>query len=462
MSSDLSTLGDQKCGPMTEVPAADRSMATALSPATDTGMPEVPAAQASGRLASARPDRPEGSASGSRPLPAGGDVTRPIAAASRATVDRGASLMQPNAGATLAFEPQAVLATNLMFLPMPAAPADQIGAAVSSLVTSPATPARSAATLVVPNTAAVRRAPPRPESGEHAVARHEARALAVATTDASTTLIATPPLPMPSPRSLDKLSTSQHGQAATDPSRAAASAPTGGSRLVEDDRGAASTSILLQPAAGSDETAAGKSAPPLIDLAAAMSGAAAPTTSPVLAAPAVGNPSPATTPRAPSAQVASAIVALTSRADGSNEMTVSLHPHDLGKVDIHLTRGSDGSTTVTVTATETKTLQELSQAAHHLHAALDAANIPAENRSLSFAVTAAAASDHRPTDPGRSDSATSQQSDGSSADGQGKASHQQKTGRSAGIARDDGTDDYAAEPGANRRTWQVSGLNITA
>ena len=160
-------------------------------------------------------------------------------------------------------------------------------------------------------------------------------------------------------------------------------------------------------------------------------------------------------------QVAPALISLATRTDGSHEMTVSLNPRDLGQVEVHLARSSDGTTTITVTASRPDVLQELSQNVHHLHAALDDANVPTDGRVMNF-VTAAASDQSR--DLAGSKAANSQDSSGASGgqnSSQGSAGQQDQPRHTARDADDDSPYRSLA-PVASRRNWQLSGLNITA
>jgi hypothetical protein len=188
-------------------------------------------------------------------------------------------------------------------------------------------------------------------------------------------------------------------------------------------------------------------------------GPAAPATSIVDAAPVrapAANPVQVATP-----QVAPALISLATRTDGSHEMTVSLNPRDLGQVEVHLTRSSDGTTTVTVTASRPDVLQELSQNVHHLHAALDAAAVPPDGRVMNFV---AAAADQSRDLAGRSASDSQAGSNGASGgqnSSQGNAGQQGQPRHTARDADDDSPYRSLA-PVASRRNWQLSGLNITA
>ena len=168
-------------------------------------------------------------------------------------------------------------------------------------------------------------------------------------------------------------------------------------------------------------------------------------------------------------QVAPALISLATRSDGSHEMTVSLNPRDLGQVEVHLVRNSDGTTAVTITASRPDVLQELSQNVHHLHAALDAANIPTDGRVMNFVAAAAAASDQSRNDLAGRDSPASQDSGGraSTSDpgqnpGQGRAGQQDQSRHAGRDTNDDNSPYRSRAPVASRKNWQLSGLNITA
>lgn len=90
------------------------------------------------------------------------------------------------------------------------------------------------------------------------------------------------------------------------------------------------------------------------------------------------------------AQVGAALVRLTPQADGSSRLAVSLQPKDLGSVQIQVERSADGAVRVVVAADEPATLRSLMTSQAHLHAALDAASVPATNRHLSFELSNAA------------------------------------------------------------------------
>ena len=170
-------------------------------------------------------------------------------------------------------------------------------------------------------------------------------------------------------------------------------------------------------------------------------------------------------PQAATPQVAPALISLATRTDGSSEMTVSLNPRDLGQVEVHLVRGHDGTTTVSITASNPETLQELSQNVHHLHAALDMANIPSDGRTMNFGTASVAASGQG--ESGFSDRGASTRNDGSGASGgqdpgQGRTWQHNRQGDHAGNTADDSGTYGSIASVASRKTWQLSGLNITA
>ncbi len=153
-------------------------------------------------------------------------------------------------------------------------------------------------------------------------------------------------------------------------------------------------------------------------------------------------------------QVTPAIVALATGKDGASSLTVSLHPRDLGEVQVQMVRTQDGGTSLTVTADRAQTLEQLAHNVHHLHEALDAANIPTDQRTLTFALSSS--------------------TDGSGTAGrgasQGGGTGQNTPQRQAAWEGRDGAyqtasgDAAAADTlqGSPTRRWISSGLNITA
>ena len=83
-------------------------------------------------------------------------------------------------------------------------------------------------------------------------------------------------------------------------------------------------------------------------------------------------------------QVGTSLLTLASSADGGSRISVSLHPKELGAVHVQLQLAPDGSARILVAASEPGTLRSLMADQEHLHAALDAAAVPSENRHMSF------------------------------------------------------------------------------
>ena len=336
-------------------------------------------------------------------------------------------------------------------LPVAAAPPSPPDTSTQGLVSEPPTPAGR---------------PAQPQTGETASARPKQ------TTDSATPrlaiggLLPSVPSPVLPPDTPPAAAKPYRDASATGPSTAAAGPQALGavgtargpatsdtrpsSRILPVRRESASSDAAASPA--KRVTAAG--APAAAVVAPVLPNA--PPAAPDAAAPVAAAATPATSI---AAQVAPALVSLVTRKDGSNEMTVSLHPRDLGQIDIRIARGSDGSTVVTVSASQPQTLQELASNVHHLHAALDAANIPVDSRTLNFVAPVA-------SDPGQQFQSGSSGSNASTTQDQGSntAGYQQQGSRpqsqgspGTGTARYD-----AAAPVTMRRSWQISGLNITA
>ena len=89
-------------------------------------------------------------------------------------------------------------------------------------------------------------------------------------------------------------------------------------------------------------------------------------------------------------QVGASLLTLASSADGRSQISLSLHPKELGAVHVQLEFAPDGSARVLVAASEPGTLRSLMANQDHLHAALDAAAVPAANRHMSFELASAA------------------------------------------------------------------------
>ena len=102
-------------------------------------------------------------------------------------------------------------------------------------------------------------------------------------------------------------------------------------------------------------------------------------------------------------QVGASLLTLASSADGARQISVSLHPKELGAVRVQLELAPDGTAKILVAASEPGTLRSLMANQEHLHAALDAASVSTEGRHLSFELESASATTHgSPDDPGGS------------------------------------------------------------
>ncbi|WP_428377485.1 flagellar hook-length control protein FliK [Lichenicoccus sp.] len=155
-------------------------------------------------------------------------------------------------------------------------------------------------------------------------------------------------------------------------------------------------------------------------------------------------------------QTAPAIVSLASTKDGASSLTVSLNPRELGAVQVQLVRAQDGSTSLTVTADRAQTLEQLTRNAHHLHEALDAANIPTDHRTLAFALSPSA--DDGSGTAGRGNP---QGSGGGQNSPQRQPAWESRDGASRNSAAGSATAG-SASPATIARRWIASGLNITA
>ena len=113
----------------------------------------------------------------------------------------------------------------------------------------------------------------------------------------------------------------------------------------------------------------------------------APVTTPAIATPtvAVAAPHPAA-PASPVEQLAPALLTLVKTADGGQQMTVRLHPADLGMVQVRIAQAASGTTQVEITADNPATLLALQRDPLQLHRTLDDAGIAAAGRTVTFHV----------------------------------------------------------------------------
>lgn len=88
--------------------------------------------------------------------------------------------------------------------------------------------------------------------------------------------------------------------------------------------------------------------------------------------------------QAAAGQVSASLMTMAAGTSRFSQLAVSLQPKDLGSVRIQLDRRADGRVSIVVAATDPATLRRLMTDQEHLHAALNAASIPAADRQLTF------------------------------------------------------------------------------
>jgi flagellar hook-length control protein FliK len=92
-------------------------------------------------------------------------------------------------------------------------------------------------------------------------------------------------------------------------------------------------------------------------------------------------PQPSATLQPPAAQLAGAVASLHVSTDGTSHVTIRLDPAELGHLQIHISRATDGTASVDVTVERPDTLANLQSDLAHLHQALDRAGLP-DQRSV--------------------------------------------------------------------------------
>ena len=219
-----------------------------------------------------------------------------------------------------------------------------------------------------------------------------ASAASASTVDDPTAMGSAPAMPAIAPASPTASShNASHAHPGSPPDDQAAASPS----VAAPAPSAVSLSTAPESAAGGVRFAASgtvQSAPAGQDVATALSGQSLQTLDIF--------PAPSATPLDASgapAQVGESLLTLASSADGGSQISVSLHPKELGAVRVQLDRSPDGTVRILVAASEPSTLRSLMTNQEHLHAALDAAAVPASGRHVSFElapVTAADASAH--------------------------------------------------------------------
>ena len=269
-----------------------------------------------------------------------------------------------------------------------------------------------------------------------------------------------PPIPQPQPP--PAVPTSSDGRAGTGTAGAGPQVPSSGP---------APAPVSAAPA---QPGPVAKAAMPIAVPAAALPADAAPQggqTAPATAAPAAAalaaagidaprpiartgptTPTTTATPSPPAAQMQGVIWNL-ARSGGSQLVSVSLHPADLGRVEVRLDRDAAGGTQVSLLVERPETLHALVRDQAQLGQALDRAGVPSETRSISIQAAPPVQPDASPAAGGAS-----------LAGGGGGASGNGDGRRPASAASYDaefaGQDDApAGQPGTR---WARAGIDITA
>jgi hypothetical protein len=164
----------------------------------------------------------------------------------------------------------------------------------------------------------------------------------------------------------------------------------------------------------------------------------------------------------PTAQIAPTLVTLARTADGAQQMTVRLHPAELGMVQVRIGRAISGLTQIDITADKPETLLALQRDQPALHRTLDQAGMPSAGRTISFhAVPPAPASSSSGHVPSGRSSYASTDADGSP--GGGRGSYSARDGNRWQNARQQAAAPEANGTGApaDKRAYRA-GLDITA
>ena len=113
---------------------------------------------------------------------------------------------------------------------------------------------------------------------------------------------------------------------------------------------------------------------------------AAPTPTPAEPTAVAAAPASAAGGTGPAAQLAPALLTMAKSTDGSQQMTVRLHPAELGMVQIRIDRAVSGATQIDIAADRPETLLALQRDQPALHRTLDEAGIPVAGRTVAFHV----------------------------------------------------------------------------
>lgn len=152
-------------------------------------------------------------------------------------------------------------------------------------------------------------------------------------------------------------------------------------------------------------------------------------------------PSPAQSQAAPVQQVASAVITIGQSQNGSGQVTLQLHPADLGGVQVRIERSETGAARISISAEKTDTLSLLQGSLGQLHQTLDAAGIAAAGREIVFHPVAGASPAAAPGvdaattggDPSQQTQPDFAQSGGQGSEGGGRAAYPEAMVDGAGL-----------------------------
>ena len=349
------------------MPEAVGAPAIVANPAVDPPKAAVPAAPVPLGSASV-------SVSGDQPMPVRADLGR-IGAGGGGTPAQGTAPSQPVKGTASKQKASAEAASARVTVPAQTQAVDVPAAAVIETVrpaTVPISPAgvggRDAASsdgVAAGGVAPSVPAPQRPGSGGQAeAAAADTNAPSQPMPDAGSDVPGKAAVPAPA------LPNQKPASAATETAGPAASGGDHKVTLRPVEAGADPAKAAVPP--GSAQLSVMPTATPV-----PVSATATPTT-------AVATPHPAASPAME--QLAPALVTLAKTADGGQQMTVRLHPAELGMVQVRIAQQVSGTTQVEITADNPATLLALQRDQPQLHRALDDAGIAAAGRTVTFHV----------------------------------------------------------------------------
>jgi flagellar hook-length control protein FliK len=445
-------------------PTAGRSIAVANRPDGITSRPDVPTAPATGLASPA-----------AAPEPTSDTQDYPAPAADAVTIS--GSNIPPNQAiaASLAVVPRLMPARTVTARPIPG-PADRVSATSGprSAVAGLPEPANTVSSPVV--------AAPVGAPGPGVVAAPEMLPAAAAALQVSVT-------PRPAAAGGSAIASSGSEDSSGPPSRTSLAGPETGnpgpttppelpalpSAVTAADSAPPPPAVSLQPAAPVTSGAAPvttdrKSTTHLTADTVDFAGAAAlPLTSPVTVATPATPPTHSASASSPVAQIAPTLVTLAKTVDGAQQMTVRLHPAELGMVQVRIERAASGLTQIDIIADRPETLAALQRDQPTLHQTLDQAGVPSAGRTISFHAV--------PPQPASSGggSAAAGQGDGQQNGAGGRANHGNADadgsaggGRGGYFAREAKSWSGGRQPQApgkiapgDTRTYRV-GLDITA